>query len=91
MPCAKDSALMGETIEEQKNNLRKWKEAFVSKDLNVNLGKTNIIVKEGITRFFYGTFVTGILKRFVHLHIHIHAYINRQFCIIVIIFYKGFG
>ena len=41
--------LMSETIEGIRNNLLKWKQAFESKGLKVNCGKTKIIVCGGIT------------------------------------------
>ena len=36
--------LMSETIEGLRNTLLKWKEAFESKGLKVNLGKTKVMV-----------------------------------------------
>ena len=41
---ADDSILMSETIEGFRNKFLKWKEAFKSKGLKVNLGKTNLMV-----------------------------------------------
>ena len=42
-----DLVLMSETIEEFWNMLEKLKEAFESKVLKVNLGKTNVMVSGG--------------------------------------------
>ena len=42
--------LMSETIEGLRNTLLKWKEAFESKGLKVNLGKTKVMVCGGITK-----------------------------------------
>ena len=39
---------MSETVEGLGKMLRKWKEAFESKGLKVNLGKTNVMVNSGI-------------------------------------------
>ena len=36
--------LISETIEELREKFRKWKEAFESKGMNVNLGKTKLMV-----------------------------------------------
>ena len=36
--------LMSETIKGLSNKFSKWKEAFESKDLKVNLGKTKVVV-----------------------------------------------
>ena len=41
---------MSETIEGLRNKPRKWKEAFENKDLNVNLGITEVMVSGGITK-----------------------------------------
>ena len=41
---ADDLVLMSGTIEGLRNKFMKWKEAFESKGLKVNLGKTNIMV-----------------------------------------------
>ena len=46
---ADDLVLMSETIEELRNKFIKWKEAFESKGLKVNLGKTKVVVCGGIT------------------------------------------
>ena len=37
---ANDLVLMGETMEELRENFDEWKEAFESKGMRVNLGKT---------------------------------------------------
>ena len=42
--------LMSEPIEGLGNKFLKWKEAFESKGLKVNLGKTNLWVSGGITK-----------------------------------------
>ena len=42
--------LMSETIEGLSDRFIKWKEAFESKGLNVNLGKTKVMVSGGITK-----------------------------------------
>ena len=42
--------LMSETIEGLWNKFLKWKEAFESKGLKVNLGKTKVMVCDGITK-----------------------------------------
>ena len=42
--------LMTETIEGLKNKFLKWKEAFESKSLKVNLGKTKVMDSGGITK-----------------------------------------
>ena len=44
--------LMSETIEGLRNKFVKWKEAIESKDLKVNLGKTNVgsITKDGMSK-----------------------------------------
>ena len=46
---ADDLFLMSETTEGLRNKFIKWKEAFESKGLKVNLGKTNAMVSGGIT------------------------------------------
>ena len=45
-----DLILMSETIEGVRNKFLKWKEAFESKGLKVNLGKTKVMVSGGITK-----------------------------------------
>ena len=45
-----DLALMSETIEGFRNRFLKWKEAFESKGLKVNLGKTKVMISSGITQ-----------------------------------------
>ena len=40
---------MSETIDEPRNKLIKWKEAFASKGLKVNIGKTKVMDSGGIT------------------------------------------
>ena len=47
---ADDLVLMSETIEGLRNNFINWKEAFESKDLKVNLWKTNVMVSGGTTK-----------------------------------------
>ena len=47
---ADDLVLMSETIEGLKNKFLKWKEAFESKGLKVNLGKTKVMVSGGIIK-----------------------------------------
>ena len=47
---ADDLVLMSETIEGLRNKFLKWKEVFKSKGLNVNLGKTKVMVSGGITK-----------------------------------------
>ena len=47
---ADDLVLMSETIEGFRNKFIKWKEAFESKDLKVNLGKTKVMVSGSITK-----------------------------------------
>ena len=47
---ADDLALMTETIERLWDKFFKWKEAFESKCLKVNLGKTKVMVSGGITQ-----------------------------------------
>ena len=41
---------MSETIEALRNKFLKWKEAFESKGLKLNLGKTKLMVRGGITK-----------------------------------------
>ena len=42
-----DLVLMSETMKELREKFWKWKEAFESKGLKVNLGKTKVVSKEG--------------------------------------------
>ena len=42
---AYDLVLTGETMEESRENFDEWKEAFESKMMRVNLGKTNLMVR----------------------------------------------
>ena len=42
--CADDLVLMGETMEELRENFDEWREAFESKGMRVNLGKTKLMV-----------------------------------------------
>ena len=49
MLYADDFVLVSETIERHRNNFSKWKEAFETKGLKVNLGKTKVMVNGGIT------------------------------------------
>ena len=46
---AYDLVLVSETIEGLRNMFLKWKEAIESKGMNVNLGKTRVMVSSGIT------------------------------------------
>ena len=39
-----DLVLMGETMEELRENFDEWREAFESKGVRVNLGKTKLMV-----------------------------------------------
>ena len=48
--CMLMMVLMRETIEECRNKFLKWKKAFGSKGLKVNLRKTKVTVCCGITR-----------------------------------------
>ena len=48
--CADDLVLVSEPIEGLRNEFLKWKEAFESKGLKVNLGKTKVMVCSGITK-----------------------------------------
>ena len=41
---------MNERVERLRNKFLQWKEAFESKGLKVNLGKTNVIVSCGFTK-----------------------------------------
>ena len=57
---ANDLILMSETIEGLRNKFLKWKEAFESKGLKVNLGKTKVMVsgditQEGLSKSKFGT------------------------------------
>ena len=45
-----DLVLMSETIEGLRNKFLKWKEAFESKGLKVNLGKSKVMVSSGINQ-----------------------------------------
>ena len=47
---ADDLVQMRETIKGLRNRFLKWKEAFENKGLKVNLGKTTVMVRGGITR-----------------------------------------
>ena len=47
---ADDIVMMSETIEGLRDKFLKWKEAFESKSLKVNLGKTKVMVSGGITQ-----------------------------------------
>ena len=47
---ADDLVLMSEIIDGLRNKFLKWKEAFVSKSLKVNLGKTKVMVSGDITK-----------------------------------------
>ena len=47
---ADNLVLMSETIEGLRDKYLKWKEAFVSMGLKVNLGKTKVMVNSGITQ-----------------------------------------
>ena len=47
--CADDLVLMRQTNEGLRNKFIKWKEAFQSKGLKVNLEKTKLMVSSGIT------------------------------------------
>ena len=47
---ADNLVLMSETMEGLWNKFLKWKEAFQSKGLNANLGKTKVMVSGGITK-----------------------------------------
>ena len=42
--------LMSETIKRLRNKFIKWREAFESKGLKINLGKTKVMVCGGITQ-----------------------------------------
>ena len=41
--CADDLVLMGETMEELRENFDEWREAFESKGMRVNLRKTKLM------------------------------------------------
>ena len=45
-----DLVLMSETIDGLRNKLLKWKEAFESKGLNVNLGETKVMICGGFIK-----------------------------------------
>ena len=47
---ANDLVLMSKTIEDLGNNFIRWKEAFESKGLKVNLGKIEVLVSDNITK-----------------------------------------
>ena len=47
---ADDLVLMSETIKGLRNKFLKWKEAFESKCLKVNLGKSRVMVSSSITQ-----------------------------------------
>ena len=47
--CIEDLVLMSETIEGLRDKFLNWKEAFDSRGLNVNLGKSKVIASRGIT------------------------------------------
>ena len=47
---ADDLVLISETIDGHRDKFLKWKEAFESKDLKANLGKTKVMVSGGITK-----------------------------------------
>ena len=47
---ADDSILMSSTIDELRNMSKKWKEAFKSNSLKANLGKTMVMVSEGVAK-----------------------------------------
>ena len=47
---ADDLVLMSETIQGLRDNFLKWKEAFESKGLKVNIGKTRAMVCNSITK-----------------------------------------
>ena len=48
--CAGDLVLVSESIEGLMNKFLKWREAFHSKGLKVNIGKSKVVVSGGITR-----------------------------------------
>ena len=62
MLYADDLALTSETMEGLREKFWKWKEAFESKGLKVNLGKTKVVVTKTLTLF------TIIQQRFPHLN-----------------------
>jgi len=43
---AEDLVLMGESMDELRENFNQWKRTFVSKGMKVNLGKTKLMVSE---------------------------------------------
>ena len=43
---ADDLVQLGETMEELRENFDEWKEAFESKEMRVNLGKTKLMMSE---------------------------------------------
>ena len=47
---ADDLVLMSDTIEGLRNKFLRWKEAFESKGLKVNVGKTMVMVGSGIKK-----------------------------------------
>ena len=47
---AGDLGLMSEAIDGLRNKFLKWKEAFESKGLRINQGKTKVMVSSGITK-----------------------------------------
>ena len=47
---ADDLVQMSETIKGLRNRFLKWKKAFENKGLKVNLGKTTVMVRGGITK-----------------------------------------
>ena len=44
IPYVDDLVLMGENMKELGENFGEWREAFESKGMRVNLGKTNLMV-----------------------------------------------
>ena len=62
MLYADDLALTSETMEGLREKFWKWKEAFESKGLKVNIGKTKVVVTKTLTLF------TIIQQRFPHLN-----------------------
>ena len=47
---ADDLALMSETIDGLRNKFLRWKDAFESKCMKVNIGNTEVMVSSGITQ-----------------------------------------
>ena len=45
---ADDLVLMGETMEELRENFDEWREAFERKGMRVNLGKKKLMVSDGM-------------------------------------------